>query len=79
MSTDTKVEVETYSPPPTGCVYDSTKAPLDLSFYDVDTEFLSATTGITDPEELKQHVTTVQAEAYAVRTNRASQFQVGPP
>ncbi|CDO70895.1 hypothetical protein BN946_scf184829.g3 [Trametes cinnabarina] len=43
--------------------------PLDASLYAIDDEaleFVKATTGIRDPEEVKKHVLTVQAEAYAV-------------
>lgn len=55
-------------PPASGNEYSSAKAPLDPTFYDVDVEFLSILTGIKDPEQLKQHVIKVQADAYAVRT-----------
>lgn len=55
-------------PPPSGNEYSSANAPLDPAFYDVDVEFLSILTGIKDPEELKQHVLKVQADAYAVCT-----------
>lgn len=44
--------------------------PLDESLYQLegtDYEFLSAETGIKDPEELKKHIIAVQAEIYKVR------------
>ncbi|KAI0700443.1 hypothetical protein BC835DRAFT_418851 [Cytidiella melzeri] len=66
MSSDSTTADSVRQPPPSGNEYDSNNAPLDPSFYDVDVEFLSKLTGITDPEELKQHVLRVQAEAYAV-------------
>ena len=46
--------------------YECVKAPLNPEFYEVDFEFFSKQTGITDPEKLKQHVIKVQAEAYEV-------------
>lgn len=49
-----------------GNSYDSWRSPLDPSMYDVDYEFFSGQTGITDPEELKAHILKVQAEAFAV-------------
>lgn len=50
-----------------GANYDNKKVlPLDPSLYEVDHDFFSALTGITDPEELKKHILKVQAEAYAV-------------
>lgn len=45
---------------------ESWKAPLDPDLYDVDYEFFSAQSGILDPEELKQHILKIQAEAYDV-------------
>lgn len=44
-------------------------APLDESLYqpnDVEAAFLTQQTGIHDPEELKIHVVSIQADAYAV-------------
>ncbi|KAI0090002.1 hypothetical protein BDY19DRAFT_1056370 [Irpex rosettiformis] len=47
--------------------FDLTKVtPLDSAIYDADVDFLSTLTGIKDPEELKQHILKVQADAYAV-------------
>ena len=46
---------------------------LDESIYKLDGadfDFISAATGITDPEELKQHIVAVQREIYAVRVQR---------
>ncbi|KAI9067915.1 hypothetical protein FKP32DRAFT_207472 [Trametes sanguinea] len=43
--------------------------PLDPSFYSIDDEaleFMKTLTGITNPEELKRHIISVQAEAYAI-------------
>ncbi len=40
--------------------------PLNPTSYEADVEFMSAVTGIKDPEELKQHILKVQADAYKV-------------
>ncbi|CDO69705.1 hypothetical protein BN946_scf184851.g93 [Trametes cinnabarina] len=43
--------------------------PLDPSFYSIDDEaleFMKKLTGIEDPEELKQHIMSVQREAYTI-------------
>ncbi|KAI9059638.1 hypothetical protein FKP32DRAFT_1596194 [Trametes sanguinea] len=43
--------------------------PLDASLYSIDeeaSEFMKTTTGIQDPEEIKEHILAVQAEAYAI-------------
>lgn len=53
-------------PPPATANYSSKSAPLNPSLYNVDEEFLSALTGITDREELKEHILKVQADAYEV-------------
>ncbi|EKM58318.1 uncharacterized protein PHACADRAFT_117170 [Phanerochaete carnosa HHB-10118-sp] len=48
---------------------DGAPVPLDESMYRLeaeDYEFLSSATGINDPEELKKHVLSVQAEIYTV-------------
>ena len=45
------------------------KVPLDPSLYSIEDdalEFMKASTGIQDPEELKKHILAVQEEAYAV-------------
>ena len=49
-----------------------TPVPLDPSLYSIEgdaLEFMKASTGIQDPEELKKHILAVQEEAYAVRTS----------
>ncbi|KAI0336237.1 hypothetical protein GY45DRAFT_1316357 [Cubamyces sp. BRFM 1775] len=45
------------------------KVPLDPSLYSIEDdalEFMKASTGIQDPEELKKHILAVQEEAYAI-------------
>ncbi|KAI0662436.1 hypothetical protein C8Q70DRAFT_1088892 [Cubamyces menziesii] len=46
-----------------------TPVPLDPSLYSIEgdaLEFMKASTGIQDPEELKRHILAVQEEAYAI-------------
>lgn len=46
------------------------KLPLDQSFYSLDPEeeqFLVTLTGIADTNKLKEHICTIQRDAYEVR------------
>ena len=50
---------------------------LDESFYqleDKEAEFFKQQTGISDDEELKQHITKIQTEAYAVSISNSTIF-----
>ena len=61
------------SPPAEGLTYDVIN--VDDKYYDLDEsdfQFWSSQTGLADPAALKEHILTVQKEAYAVRTHPGS-------
>ena len=60
----------------------NTAPPLDDSLYSIEDralDFMSAQTGIQDPEELKRHILEVQAEAYVVSYRRPTRLPPGSP
>ena len=62
-----------FKPPPAkGLAYNvnAIKIPLEDKYYNLDetdVQFWSSQTGLTDPDALKEHILTVQKEAYEVR------------
>ena len=74
MSTATATDEDNTSKPLTGTAHnpDASQARLEGSekYFQLDDgerALYAALTGITDPDELKNHILAVQAEAYAVR------------